>query len=347
MLNVLLNISEQGGIPMDEVEEVVEFTMEDMLKAAKTDEEYAQYTSLLSIQAHLNRSSTTMPDKLQDYYREKILDSIPGDLVVFKTEKERVGLLDLFFPSDWKGKGTPIDILKEGTIPLTDVKIRFEEDDQLGDVRVVIFPDYQKRLEDEKNPSFIGAYLIYPRDRKMAKKRIFVGLLEVMPDSDFIIDAGLVGWIGSRPDDYVKSLIARIMNPLAFHMLLAPFLLSWYSIQLTLLNPPTREVYLKLRDQTTNSCKTYYGKRNKVKYVKKLILNPEDLLPKTTDGTGKRKMRCPYWRVIGHWRTYKNGRRVFIKGYWKGPNRLFIPRGTEDAIRERVLAVDEENIERE
>jgi hypothetical protein len=27
------------------------------------------------------------------------------------------------------------------------------------------------------------------------------------------------------------------------------------------------------------------------------------------------------WWVIGHWREYKNGKRVFIKGYWKGPGR--------------------------
>jgi len=348
MLNVLLNISEQGGIPMDDVEEVVEMTMDDILKQAKTDEGYSQYASLLSMQAHINHSSTTMPDKLQDYYRDKVLDSIPGDLVVFRSDKERVELLDLFFPPDWKGQGTPIDILKEGTVPLTDVRIRFEEDDNLGDIRVVIFPDYQKRLEDDQNMAIVGAYLIYPKDKKAAKRRVFMGLLEVMPDSDFIVDSGLVGWIGQRPDAYVKRLIAQIMNPLSFHMLLAPFLLAWYSIQLTLLNPPTREVYIRVREQTTTSCKTYYGKRNKVKYVKKVILNPEDLLPKVDDGTGtKRKMRCPYWRVIGHWRQYKSGKRIFIKGYWKGPNRLFIPKGTESAMRERVLAVDEEAIKRE
>ena len=32
-------------------------------------------------------------------------------------------------------------------------------------------------------------------------------------------------------------------------------------------------------------------------------------------------MQCPLWYVIGHWRTYSSGKKIFIKGYWKGPER--------------------------
>lgn len=35
----------------------------------------------------------------------------------------------------------------------------------------------------------------------------------------------------------------------------------------------------------------------------------------------KRKIKCPYWPVIGHWRHYKSGKIIFIKPYWKGPKR--------------------------
>lgn len=315
-----------------------------VLSEAKTDADFAMFTTIVSLEAHLNQSSMVMPDKLNAYYRDKVLDSAPGDMVVFQNDQERVDLINLFFPPTWNGGGAPIDILKEGTIPLMDMRIRIPDEDELNsDIRVVIFPDYQERLEDNKrNFSVIGAYLVYPRDRKLLKKRVFMGLLSVIPESNFIVDSGLIGWIGEKPENHTQLLLSFI-GPFDFHTMISPYIMAWYCVQLTLLNPPTREVYHTLREKAP-SVKTFSGKRNKVKYVKKIWLNAkENLTPKESRTGGKHKMKCPYWRVIGHWRQYKNGNRIFIKGYWKGPNRLFIPKGCEDGMRERVLAFNDDD----
>ena len=48
------------------------------------------------------------------------------------------------------------------------------------------------------------------------------------------------------------------------------------------------------------------------------------------------------WYVAGHWRTYKDGRKIFIKPHWKGPLRDSKNKiGIE--TRERVIPIEEKN----
>lgn len=347
----LMSVAHELDISEDDIEEVTTMSLEQMLKTAKTPKQFEEYASLLSIQSHLNRSEMVMPDRLSAYYENKILASVPGDMVVFNNQDEQLDLVRLFFPPTWKGVGTPIDILKEGTVPLMDMFIRvpLNADPEFQcDFRIVIFPDYQERLQAEAEVSIIGAYLIYPRN--IRSKRVMFGLLQVIPNQDFICDSGLIGWIGSKPDECIQFLVEHSGSPYHYHMMLAPHLLSWYCVQLTLLNPPTLEVYQKLREETQEAVKTTYvfRKRNKVKYVKKIYLNPKkNLVPKdTSEGGDKYKKKCPYWRVIGHWRTYKkDGKRIWINSYWKGRNRNFIPKHTMDNMRERVVVTGQKGSE--
>lgn len=351
-LDWLMSIANELEIPEENIEEVTTISMEQMLKTAKKPKQFEEYASLLSIQSHLNRSEILMPDRLQSYYEDKILASVPGDMVVFNSEDESLDLVRLFFPPTWKGLGTPIDIIKEGTIPLMDMHIRIPmetlDKDLQCDFRVVIFPDYQERLKADSEVSIIGAYLLYPR--KVKSKSLMFGLLQVIPNQDFICDAGLLGWIGSKPNAYAQQVISQ-SGPYQYHLMLAPFLMSWYCIQLTLLNPPTLEIYQKLREEAKDAVKATYvvRKRNKVKYVKKIYLNPKkNLVPKeNSEGGDKYKKKCPYWRVIGHWRTYKkDGNRIWINSYWKGRNRNFIPKHDMDGLRERVVVTESRGSEK-
>ena len=344
----LMTVAREMDIPEDNIEEVTTMSMDEMLRSAKVPKEFEEYASVLSIQSHLNRSEITMPDRLQSYYEDKILASVPGDMVVFKDEEEQRDLISLFFPPSWQGHGTPIDIIKEGTIPLMDMHIRvpiqFLETELQCDFRIVIFPDYMERLEAENEVSIIGSWLLYPRHDRA--KRVLFGLLQVIPDSDFICDSGLLGWIGKKPDRFLQNCIS-MAGPYQYHIMLAPYMMAWYCIQLTLLNPPTCEVYQKLREETQEAVKTTYvfRRRNKIKYVKKIYLNPKkNLVPKDNlEGGDKYKKKCPYWRVIGHWRTYKkDGKRIWINSYWKGRHRNFIPKHTIDGMRERIVVKSQE-----
>lgn len=70
-----------------------------------------------------------------------------------------------------------------------------------------------------------------------------------------------------------------------------------------------------------NNQKTQKKKRKKppkALLVKKIWLQPENLVPTTTK---KRTISCPSWGVIGHYRTYKSGKQVWIAPYRKGKHR--------------------------
>ena len=56
----------------------------------------------------------------------------------------------------------------------------------------------------------------------------------------------------------------------------------------------------------------------KVKAVRVIRLSKEEMTKYCAES---RKMNCPSWGVIGHWRNYKSGRRVWIHPYRKGRER--------------------------
>lgn len=58
--------------------------------------------------------------------------------------------------------------------------------------------------------------------------------------------------------------------------------------------------------------------KNKVRAVKVVRINSGELASYTK---GKKTMHCPCWGVVGHFRTLKTGREIWIKPYRKGKER--------------------------
>ena len=322
--------------------------IEQISKLCHTDENIAKVSSLLMMKNQVQNVTTLLPPQLNEYYWEQICKSIPGDMIVFKSYEESESLFHMFFPEDYSAKGTPIDLLQEETLPLPDLRmsttfmLENTKEEVTTDIRVVIFPDYKEKIDNSMEKQIIpiiGAYIMYPTFTKKKVKNFFFGLLSVLPGTDFIYDSGLIGSSGNG------EFLCPNMNLRDLHQMNFKFMMDWYCIQLTLLNPPTKVIYEKLREQTTTSIKTTYNtkrKKNKVCYIKKIHLNPEKNFGEKD--SEKYKKSCPFWRVIGHWRTYKNGKNVFIKSYWKGKSRNFVPKSFgEDEIRERVLVVQKED----
>ena len=59
--------------------------------------------------------------------------------------------------------------------------------------------------------------------------------------------------------------------------------------------------------------------RNKVRAVKVITIVPEEL--EAISATVSHEITCPCWGVMGHWRTYKTGKKIWIKPYKKGKER--------------------------
>ena len=115
----------------------------------------------------------------------------------------------------------------------------------------------------------------------------------------------------------------------------------WYSVQIAMLNPITVDVFSRgerravVEHQETRKKKQ---KKTKIKYIRKHIIKPEEFDDafdiKIGNNTFTRKTMI--WHVAGHWREYKNGKKVFIDGYWKGP--LKDIKNTDARERELVLS---------
>ena len=104
-------------------------------------------------------------------------------------------------------------------------------------------------------------------------------------------------------------------------MLLSDFLNSvegvYTMINLLLLHPKLKEVLEHPRDIRFTLKRTagQTNKRRITRYLRVHTIKDGDIKEKVKQS---KKMNCPCWYVIGHWRKYKNGRKVFIQGYWKG-----------------------------
>lgn len=131
-----------------------------------------------------------------------------------------------------------------------------------------------------------------------------------------------------KDDEHIKQMFNRMLK-------------LWYSVQIAMLNPITMDIFSRgerhavIEHQETRKKKQ---KKTKIKYIRKHIIKPEEFDDafdiKIGNNTFTRKTMI--WHVAGHWREYKNGKKVFINGYWKGP--LKDIKNTDARERELVLS---------
>jgi hypothetical protein len=120
--------------------------------------------------------------------------------------------------------------------------------------------------------------------------------------------------------------------------MISEYLLTWYGIQLSLLHPELKEMFNHGRPFSIHGSFTKRGSK-RVKYIRKHIItvdNIEERVRAAEEYAGITR-HTDAWYVIGHWRTYKSGKKVFIKGYWKGPNRD--QKETPEELREREVVI--------
>lgn len=111
----------------------------------------------------------------------------------------------------------------------------------------------------------------------------------------------------------------------------------WYTAQVALLHPVIKE-HVRVRDsviKSTNRHNKSKKKNHPVKYVKEYIINDDTIKAICNYRKNTRHAQC--WYVIGHWRTYSSGKKIFIKPHWRGPLRHL---KTPEETHERNLVVE-------
>ena len=209
----------------------------------------------------------------------------------------------------------PADILIFDTVPIKDCVLFYKERPEYR-FRIVIF---NKRLfyrngdctcgsivwRFRKNDVIILPIIIHPKSSDHI----------IEPAGFYVYDQGIVDRFGADlPDisDEILNCGSRVLG-------------DWYAIQISLLNPLTKEIFANPKIERVFDPTAKKNKKNRriTKYVKKHYITRNDLdqITKVNDHNYKRSTLA--WYVIGHIRHYKNGTKKFIQGYWKGPLREF------------------------
>lgn len=221
----------------------------------------------------------------------------------------------------------PSDLFFSNTIPLKDCCIEIDERNSkdlsfgmLVKYRVYIVNDIQKRIEQLSNgeSKCIGCICETAYDRND------IGILCPIAVTKGVNGIGFSqGCIAMGGDLKTRSIMNYMLNADTkkcmehFHSLMT----TWYSIEISLLCPEIRVIY---NSPVMNKNKKYIKATNSerkriVKYIKTYYLRDDELDKAIYGNTeNKRNRHCLVWYVIGHWRTYKDGKQVFIQGYWKG-----------------------------
>lgn len=204
------------------------------------------------------------------------------------------------------------DVIWSGTIPLKDFIVSVTKEYR---IRFCIFDESLEHLEEvpEGKVAMVGA-LQEMRDKTFWLLGVTKGENKCDMSLEYFSQDGVYAG-ETQIFDVIKELWKM-----------------WHGIQLALLHPQTKEVFAnpqKVKER--RKAKEDGKKKRETWYVRRHVINGEDM--KHTMREIQRHCQC--WYVIGHWRHYKNGRTVYIDGYWKGPMRE--TKGNLDSGRNRKV----------
>ena len=257
----------------------------------------------------------------------------------YLNEKDEINLNSLWRDENFKGlQAIPADLLFSGTLPITDCDFRLtvESMSRVVEGRVCIHPDYKQLIENGKDEKAVIIGLIM---LGLAGGVVGAPLAVTQGFNCIGVNEDLINF--NLPESGERSLSnVSVMDWIVFS---CRMLGLWYGIQISLLHPVIKDVFANTRStrlrETVGQGK---HKRRITRYVKKHYLNSDEL---DTAINGKPEGRSFVrhtlaWYVIGHWRHYANGNKVFIQGYWKGALREM--KRNMDSGRDRELVLSEQ-----
>ena len=175
----------------------------------------------------------------------------------------------------------------------------------------VVFPDYQERISStEDGPVYVGALLLD------IKGYTFFTPIMVSKGNDTLM-TGHIGY-HNVPDELL-AMCKKEWTEMGMLKLGYQYLITWYGIQIALLHPTVKDVF---QNPMSEAIYTPAGKKGKhrrfVRYIRRHVINADDIHQATCCSSREFERHTLVWYVIGHWRHYADGKRVFIQPYWKG-----------------------------
>ena len=262
--------------------------------------------------------------------------SRPSDSI-FLTAADDDRIREVWKESVKEKDNIPSDLFFSGDIPLMDCEITVDETDiprekgggEVVTYRVVVFPDYKERIANGGEDDAVRvASLVFSQGNRHVMHPI-----AVVKGFDYLL-TGSPGFHGIQKPQIQESVSALI--PAAYSCIS-----TWYGIQISLLHPTIKEVFAHPKEVRVYDPDSKGKKRKRrTRYIKRHVIKSDEIEETLYGGDSRPFNRHTLvWYVIGHWRHYANGNKVFIKGYWKGVLRE-LKRNIDDG-RDRQIVLPE------
>lgn len=299
----------------------------DKLKIVNAQNKFVRETQGDGTAAILKKPADKIDDQTKKEFIERLRASHTSD-EIHLTYAEDKALWELAKEKDINS--IPSDIFFADTIPLKDIKIvcderGFIEGGTVCDFRVVVFDDQVKKLSEKEllDITCVGVMIL----NKPFRCKLYIPLY-VQNGFDFVAPADY-WW--ERPGIYAPATNGMLAQSLV------EYLSTWYGVQISLLHPRIKTIYDKPLRVPIHIKGNKPAKRRKIEYLKIHKIKIKDIDSLIYDDHKKINRKCLCWYVIGHWRQYKNGKKSFVQGYWKGALRE--TKRNYDEGRERVVKV--------
>ena len=256
---------------------------------------------------------------------KKVNETSPTDIIKISSNQDEE-LIDLWERGSRENVYIPSDLFWNETLPLLDCEIEvdererfFEKQNMFGRLityRVVIFEDFMQKVRNAKDNEVleVGALILNIPNGTGS----LVVPLKIARGLDCIPIPPKLGFINTNYNQ--KKLLQKKLSQADIGKMIVSYLETWYGIQIALLHPTVKEIFRKsTKIPITGKKKIRNTNHNKkLKYIKCHVIDDVEL-KKAIYGNSKNINRTALiWHVIGHWRTSKSGKKVFIKPYWKG-----------------------------
>lgn len=259
------------------------------------------------------------------YYRE--INKKVGNVIHINTDTINQ-ILQLLLKKEDENKihNDVMQDLLNGVISITNMEIHVNDDHESEFItHVVIKDNYYDIINEAKNEGkdkIIGCLLLDVLNQTVAIDIVYVvDCSECCSYSDeFCLGFGKFCLVEKRGKDIIKSNIKYIFD-IAYKMA-SSCIVFFTTINLAMLHPVIKKAFNKtttesrLVDNKKPKKKDKKYKKQKLVYIKCIKVTTEDINAEIEKSPYTRHTLC--WYVCGHWRTYKDGRKVFIKPYWKG-----------------------------
>ena len=231
-----------------------------------------------------------MNSEINKTYIDALNSSRPSDMIMcdLGTATKLISIWKPGFMEDIEKtfEDIPSDLFFGGHVPLMDMIIEFnvQLNEHLRDnfvTRIFIYPDFHDRIMNASENETVDVGIVSFSIAGRTDKSLFT-VLAVVKENDYIFRSKEKGHRGFSLSELSNDDASVTISEEGLDRRINIIMNVWYGIQLALLNPLTKDVFAHGKPVPMNHNKSNNNSKDKkkkrvVRYIKRHVINPEEL----------------------------------------------------------------------